>query len=79
LGSTVAHMKLNTEALKALRQTGGDSQRSLAERAGISEYALNQIELGRAQPRDSTIKKLADALSVPVGAITTLTEQKAAS
>lgn len=78
MGSTVAHMKLNTEALKALRQTGGDSQRSLAERAGISEYALNQIELGRAQPRDSTIKKLADALSVPVGAISH-TEQKAAS
>jgi len=62
-------MQLNTEALKALRTTGGDSQKTLAERAGISEYALNQIELGKAKPRDSTIKKLADALSVPVGAI----------
>jgi transcriptional regulator with XRE-family HTH domain len=63
-------MQLNTEALKALRQVGGDSQKTLAARAGISEYALNQIELGKAKPRDSTIKKLADALSVPVGAIT---------
>lgn len=71
-------MQLNTEALKALRTTGGDSQKSLAERAGISEYALNQIELGRSKPRDSTIKKIADALSVPVGAIS-YAEEKAAS
>lgn len=69
-------MQLNTEALKALRTTSGDSQRSLAERAGISEYALNQIELGKSQPRDSTIKKLADALGHPVGAIACV-EQKA--
>ncbi|MFI6722514.1 helix-turn-helix domain-containing protein, partial [Kribbella sp. NPDC050470] len=73
----VAHMQLNTEALKALRTTGGDSQKSLAERAGISEYALNQIELGKSKPRDSTIKKLADALSVPVGALSYADEREA--
>lgn len=69
MGPNVAHMQLNTEALKALRQTGGDSQKTLAARAGISEYALNLIELGKSKPRDSTIKKLADALGVPVGAL----------
>jgi len=70
-------MLLNTEALKALRQTGGDSQKSLAARAGISEYALNLIELGKSRPRDSTIKKLADALSVPVGALSYSDERQA--
>ena len=77
MGSSVAHMQLNTEALKALRQVGGDSQKTLAKRAGISEYALNQIELGKSKPRDSTIKKLADALSVPVGALSYADERQA--
>jgi transcriptional regulator with XRE-family HTH domain len=70
-------MQLNIEALKAIRQTGGDSQKSLAARAGISTYALFQIEAGKAKPRVSTILKLADALSVPVGAITHI-DQKVA-
>lgn len=63
-------MQLNTEALKALRLAGGDSQKSLAARAGISDVAYGAIEQGKAQPRVSTVRKLADALSVPVGAIT---------
>lgn len=62
-------MQLNTEALKALRESGGDTQVSLASRAGISEQALNAIEQGKAKPRPKTIQKLADALGVPVGAI----------
>jgi len=68
-------MHLNFEALKALRKAGGDSQKSLAKRAGISEVAYLAIEQGKAQPRVSTIKKLADALSVPVGAITNAQDQ----
>jgi transcriptional regulator with XRE-family HTH domain len=68
-------MQLNTEALKAIRTTGGDSQRSLAERAGISEYALSQIERGKSQPRPATVKKLAAALGVPVGAIAQAEQQ----
>lgn len=71
-------MQLNIEALKAIRQTGGDSQKSLAARAGISEYALFQIEAGKANPRASTVQKLADALGVPVGALSHI-DQKAAS
>lgn len=73
----MAHMKLNLEALKALRQTGGDSQESLAARAGISEVAYWRIENGIAEPRDATVKKLADALSVPVGAISGPAQQEA--
>lgn len=62
-------MQLNTEALKALRESRGDTQVSLASRAGISETALNQIEQGKAKPRPKTIQKLADALGVSVAAI----------
>lgn len=64
-------MKLNAEALKALRLAGGDSQKTLAERVGISENAYLAIEQGKSQPRPSTLTRLAEALSVPVGAITT--------
>lgn len=63
-------MQLNTQALKALRQSGGDSHRTLATRAGLSARSLSLLERGDTQPRVSTIKKLADALGVPVGAIT---------
>lgn len=79
MGSTVAHMQLNIEALKALRETSGDSQKSLAARAGISEYALNLIEVGKSKPRASTIKKLADALGVSVGAISQVDRERQAS
>lgn len=71
-------MQLNIDALRALRLSGGDTQMSLAERAGISEVAYWRIENGVSDPRTKTIQKLADALSVPVGAITH-TDQKAAS
>jgi transcriptional regulator with XRE-family HTH domain len=67
----VSGVELNREALKALRLAGGDSQETLAARAGLSETALNQLETGRTKSaRISTIRKLAVALSCPIGAIT---------
>jgi DNA-binding XRE family transcriptional regulator len=71
-------MKLNVKALKALRETSGDTQMSLAQRAGISEVAYWRIENGISEPRPRTAVKLAEALGVPVGAIYTA-EQRAAS
>lgn len=62
-------MKLNVEALRALRETSGDTQLSLAGRAGISEVAYWRIENGISDPRPRTVVKLAEALGVPVGAI----------
>jgi transcriptional regulator with XRE-family HTH domain len=70
-------MQLNINALRALRETSGDTQESLAERAGISEVAYWRIENGVSDPRSNTVKKLADALGVPVGAISHI-DQKAA-
>ncbi len=72
-------MRLNTEALVALRKAGGDSQQTLAERAGVSEKSLNLIEQGKTTPRVSTLKKLAEALSVPLGAITAPDQDRQAS
>lgn len=72
-------MQLNTEALKALRESNGDTQVSLASRAGISETALNQIEQGKAKPRPKTIQKLADALGVPIAAISYRDQRQEAS
>ena len=60
-------MKVNFEALKALRLASGESQVSLATRAGVSEQALNRIERGRSlHPRVGTLKKLSVALGVPI-------------
>ena len=72
-------MQLNTEALKALRESGGDTQVSLASRAGISMQALNALEQGKSKPRPKTIQKLADALGVPVAAISYIDQHQAAS
>jgi transcriptional regulator with XRE-family HTH domain len=72
-------VRLNHEALKAIRLAGGDSQETLARRAGLSELSLSRLERGITKARISTIRKLADALSVPVGAITFRDDDKAAS
>lgn len=65
----MARMKVNVVALRALRETGGDSQESLAARAGISEVAYWRIENGISNPRPGTVTSIAVALGVPVGAI----------
>lgn len=71
----MAHMKLNVVALRALRETGGDSQESLAARAGISEVAYWRIENGISNPRPATVAGIAEALGVPVGALTTAEQE----
>jgi transcriptional regulator with XRE-family HTH domain len=38
----------------------------LAEKSGTTENAISLIESGKRQPRPSTMKKIADALGVPV-------------
>jgi transcriptional regulator with XRE-family HTH domain len=70
-------MQVNREALIAIRNAGGDSQKSLAERAGVTAQTIWLIETGRSvSPRASVVRKIADALSVPVGAITVTDWQK---
>ena len=52
------------DKLKNLRIRRALTQQELAERASISSNALNRIELNKAEPHMSTLRKLAKALNV---------------
>jgi DNA-binding XRE family transcriptional regulator len=52
------------DRLKNLRTRRALTQRELAEKAGISTNALNRLELDKAEPHMSTLRKLARALDV---------------
>ena len=52
------------DRLKNLRIRRALTQQELAEKAGISSNALNRIELSKAEPHMSTLRKLAKALDV---------------
>jgi transcriptional regulator with XRE-family HTH domain len=52
------------DRLKNLRIRRALTQQELAERAGISSNALKRIELSKAEPHISTLRKLARALDV---------------
>jgi transcriptional regulator with XRE-family HTH domain len=52
------------DRLKTPRIRRALTQQELAERAGISSNALNRIELNKAEPHMSTLRKLARALDV---------------
>lgn len=66
-------MRVNREALAAIRKAGGDTYETLAERCdGVTAEAIRLIEIGRTlEPRTRTIRALATGLRVPLGAITT--------
>ena len=65
---TAAPWKAQLEALGALirarRQAAGLSLRALAERTGVSNAYLSQVERGRHEPSISVLKAIADALDV---------------
>jgi transcriptional regulator with XRE-family HTH domain len=52
------------DRLKDLRIRRALTQYELADSAGISTNALNRIELNKAEPHMSTLRKLAKALDV---------------
>ena len=52
------------DRLKNLHIRRALTQQELAERASISTNALNRIELNKAEPHMSTLRKLAKALDV---------------
>ncbi len=58
-------MDVSGEKLKRLREDLALTQREVAERAGVSPATINKIEKGVVTgPHPSTVRKLADALSV---------------
>jgi len=57
------------ETLTALREAHGMSKAELARRAGMNLSHLSALESGRTAPRAATVKQIAEALGVSVGAI----------
>jgi transcriptional regulator with XRE-family HTH domain len=54
------------DVLKEMRLRKGWSQQDLANRSGVGQDTISGIELGRHEPRPSTLRKLAGALDVEV-------------
>ena len=52
------------DRLKTLRVRRALTQQELADRADVSSNTLNRIELNKAEPHMSTLRKLAKALDV---------------
>lgn len=60
----------NYEAIRAIRHAWGYTAKQLAEMAGISQPYMHRIEKGTYAGSPRVLKAIADALHVPVGAIT---------
>lgn len=52
--------------IRMLREDAGVKQYELAARASVHPVTLNRIEKGRANPDLATLRRLADALRVPL-------------
>jgi transcriptional regulator with XRE-family HTH domain len=52
------------DRLKNLRTLNALTQAELAERAGLTTAAVSRVERDEAEPRPSTLRKLAKALNV---------------
>jgi len=63
-------MRINGATLKAIRTLNGYGLRELAGKSGVSVSYLSELENGRdVNVRPPTMRKLADALGVPVAAL----------
>jgi predicted ATPase/DNA-binding XRE family transcriptional regulator len=60
-------MSLFGDELRRLRRRSGLSQETLAARAGLSTEAVSLLERGRRTPRLTTMRLLADGMSLPEG------------
>lgn len=63
-------MRVNGQALRAIRERSGYSIRGLAAEAGVAKSTISAIEQGdRPVPLPATIRALASALLVPTTAL----------
>jgi transcriptional regulator with XRE-family HTH domain len=56
------------QKLHGIRKETGVAMRELARRANVSASLISQIEAGRTSPSISTLRRLAQALDVPIAA-----------
>ena len=54
------------EMLRQIRELAGYSQQELANKSGVSQHTISEIELGRRKPQGRTLRKLAEVLGVEV-------------
>ncbi len=68
----VAHMVLLQEIslLKAWRKHLGISQQQLADKLGVTQGTISQIEKPNSKPQKRTLQKLADAMGVTIEQLT---------
>ncbi|MGI8541164.1 MAG: helix-turn-helix domain-containing protein [Rubrobacteraceae bacterium] len=59
-----ASVKVNGDRLRRIRTEQALTLRALGERSGVAFDTINKLENGHRPARLSTIRKLADALSV---------------
>jgi transcriptional regulator with XRE-family HTH domain len=62
-------------AIRELREKSGRTQEALAQGAGITVAHLSGIERGYANPKWSTVERIADALGVSLGELVRLREK----
>lgn len=69
----VAHTKQKgvnkIERLAEMRQKKGMTQEQLAAATGVHRVTIARIETGEASPKAETLKRIADALGVPMDAL----------
>lgn len=56
------------EQIKAMRQIRGLTQKELAEKCSMADSAVRKYESGKIVPKIEMLKRIADALEMPVGA-----------
>ena len=70
---------MNPATLTAMRVLAGFSQAELARRSGVSQGHISELEAGDKKASPKTIKRLADALAVPMPALLSVTGDGAAA
>jgi transcriptional regulator with XRE-family HTH domain len=65
----MASRQTNGVAIRELRKALGISPAELAASVGVDRSTMWRIEVGVHQPRDPTLRKIADRLGVPLAAI----------
>ncbi len=56
------------EQIKAMRQIRGLTQKELAQKCSMADSAVRKYESGKIVPKIEMLKRIADALEMPVGA-----------
>jgi transcriptional regulator with XRE-family HTH domain len=64
-------MQIQPVALAVIRTLAGLSQAKLSEKSGVSQGYISGIESGDKKASPEMIKKLADALGVPIASLIT--------